>query len=101
MPRATYIQGPDGKLYEPSEHFRLFGQNTSRSPNLHAPMIMTDIQPYRSVIDGREISSRSAHRQHLREHGCVEVGNEWVPPKAPPEPSGIMDDLQRAYHATH
>ena len=41
-----------------------------------APMIMPDIKPYRSMIDGSEISSRSQHRAHLRQHGCQEIGNE-------------------------
>ena len=38
--------------------------------------IMGDIQPYTSQIDGSTITSRSHHREHLREHGCVEVGND-------------------------
>lgn len=38
--------------------------------------IIGDITPYRSVIDGSVITSRSAHRNHLRDHGCIEVGNE-------------------------
>ncbi len=41
-----------------------------------APMVMADIQPYRSMIDGSIINSRSTHRAHLRQHGCFEVGNE-------------------------
>lgn len=41
-----------------------------------APMIMPDIEPYRSMIDGRMITSRSEHRTHLKNHGCVEVGND-------------------------
>ena len=45
-------------------------------PDPAAPMVMPDIQPYRSMIDGRIISSRSEHRAHLRANGCVEVGNE-------------------------
>ena len=43
---------------------------------LTAPMVQGDITPYRSMIDGSMISSRSHHRTHLRDHGCVEVGNE-------------------------
>lgn len=51
--------------------------------------VIGDIQPYQSMIDGREISSRSTHREHLRAHGCIEVGNEtkYLKPKgelAPP-----------------
>jgi hypothetical protein len=38
--------------------------------------IMPDIAPYKSMIDGRMITSRSQHRLHLKAHGCVEVGNE-------------------------
>lgn len=38
--------------------------------------VMPDIQPYKSMIDGRVITSRSHHREHLRSHGCVEVGND-------------------------
>ena len=38
--------------------------------------VMPDISPYRSMIDGSEIGSRSTHRTHLRDHGCIEVGNE-------------------------
>ena len=39
-------------------------------------LIMPDIQPYISMIDGREITSRSRHREHLRAHGCEEIGND-------------------------
>lgn len=38
--------------------------------------VVGDIGPYRSMIDGSIINSRSKHRAHLREHGCVELGNE-------------------------
>lgn len=41
-----------------------------------APLVMPDIQPYRSQIDGSMITSRSQHRSHLRQHGCIEIGNE-------------------------
>jgi hypothetical protein len=38
--------------------------------------VIPDIQPYKSMIDGRMITSRSEHRAHLRANGCIEVGNE-------------------------
>lgn len=44
------------------------------------PLVMPDITPYHSVIDGSLITSRSHHRAHLREHNCIEVGNERLPP---------------------
>ena len=64
MTRRSYIQ-IDGVLYE-----------KGTEPRPDAPMVMPDIKPYRSMIDGRMIASRSAHREHLRANGCIEVGNE-------------------------
>lgn len=43
--------------------------------------VMGDIAPYQSVIDGTLITSRSRHREHLRAHGCIEVGNERPKPR--------------------
>lgn len=41
-----------------------------------APYIAPDIQPYQSMIDGSWITSRSKHAEHLKQHGCIEIGNE-------------------------
>lgn len=65
-----------------------------------APMVMTDIQPYRSVVDGSLIGSRSAHRDHLIRHNCTEVGNEKFPER-PREVRGdfnLRGDLAAATH---
>ena len=43
--------------------------------------IQDDIKPYESMIDGSMISSRSKHKSHLKQHGCVEVGNETMEDK--------------------
>ena len=62
---------------------------------------MEDIHPYQSQIDGSIITSRSKHRQHLREHGCVEVGNDssvMKPQRKPLEsPPGLKEHLIRAF----
>ena len=42
----------------------------------YAPMVQSDIQGYVSQIDGSWIDSKSKHRSHLKQHGCIEVGNE-------------------------
>lgn len=64
-----------------------------------APMVAPDIHPYRSMIDGSLITSRSKHREHLRDHGCIEVGNERIGGRKPGEVRGDFDvraDLARA-----
>lgn len=45
-------------------------------PRSEGPMVMGDIKPYKSMIDGTMITSRSQHREHLKTHGCQELGNE-------------------------
>lgn len=44
--------------------------------DLASPMIMRDIEPYQNMINGSIITSRSEHRELLKRHNCVEVGNE-------------------------
>jgi len=70
--KKTYIY-VNGELVEKGskEHYDSF-------------MVMPDISPYKSMIDGSMITSRSVHRDHLREHGCIEVGNEKMETKLPP-----------------
>ena len=70
--RWIYI---DGEAIEVSEHQPIAVHH-----------VMPDIQPYQSMIDGSMITSRSRHREHLRAHGCIEVGNEKMETKiAPPK----------------
>lgn len=59
----------DGVLYE-------IGKDYIQEPRLNAPAVMGDIKPYTSMVDGSLITSRSHHREHLRQHGCIEVGND-------------------------
>jgi hypothetical protein len=67
------------------------GQRTSRV--ICAPLVHDDIQPYISQIDGRVINSRSVHRDHLKAHGCIEVGNEKVTPKPLAPAPGLKQTL--------
>lgn len=52
------------------------GADYKQEPRQASWQVMPDIKPYKSMIDGREITSRSRHREHLRAHGCIEIGNE-------------------------
>lgn len=48
-----------------------------------APYVAADMQPYKSMITGEMITSRSQHRAHLKAHNCIEIGNEtkYLKPK--------------------
>lgn len=56
-----------GKLVPREEYY-------APRPRLH--YAMPDITPYRSMETGEIVGSRSTHREHLRRHGLIEVGNE-------------------------
>jgi hypothetical protein len=54
-----------------------------------ALQIIPDIQPYKSMIDGSMVTSRSRHRTMLRDNNCIEVGNEKMETTyAPPDREG-------------
>lgn len=58
--------------------------------------VMPDIAPYRSMADGSIINSRSRHREHLRAHGCIEVGNDsslFRTPQPLRSPPGLKQTL--------
>jgi len=94
--RKTYVFDRTTLQLVPKDEFY------ARAQEVNAPMVIGDIQPYQSQIDGSMISSRSQHRSHLRQHGCVEIGNETkalyaqTTPKGPPP--GLKDALIRAFH---
>jgi hypothetical protein len=88
MTRTTYVIR-DGKLVEKSKAAPLEGS---------APFVMGDLQPYKSMVTGEMVTSRSRHRSILREHGLTEVGNEtkYLKSKKPEPPPGLKEQVIRA-----
>ena len=86
--KKSFVQ-VNGVLYEK-------GTEPPREPA--GPLVMNDIAPYKSMIDGSEITSRSRHREHLRAHNCIEIGNEtkYLQPKPLTSPPGLKETLIRA-----
>ena len=60
--------------------------------------IIEDIASYRSQVTGEMITSRSQHRDHLRQHGCVEIGDQvhHLQPNRPDFESPQRKELIRA-----
>jgi len=65
--RWVYIEG---EAYEVSEDF------SNPRPANAAHNIIPDIQPYKSMVTGEMIQGRRQHREHLRTHNVVEVGDQ-------------------------
>lgn len=55
-----------------------------------------DITPYRSPIDGSLVGGRRQHRDHMRAHGVIEVGNEKPTPAKYKPPPPVADDIRAA-----
>ncbi len=49
-----------------------------------------DLAPYRSMCDGSMVDGRAAHREHLKKHGVVEIGDAYD--KSLPKPTVRSDD---------
>jgi len=75
MTRKSWVQDPVTLELIPKDEYQ------PRQPA--GFFVMGDIQPYRSMITGEQITGRRQHREHLRQHGCIEVGNERITPKTP------------------
>ena len=62
--------------------------------------VIPDVQPFVSMIDGSVINSRSRYREQLKQHGCVEVGNDSSVmnprPKPLQSPPGLKEAIIRA-----
>lgn len=92
--RSRYIYNPQGELIYAMERGEVVLDKRWESDD--APLVMPDIQPYQSMIDGSMITSRSQHREHLKAHGCIEIGNEKITPKADLRNTGAREALIRS-----
>lgn len=74
----TYY-GSDGRSYLHPDFGGDLAGVPARSDTITMPYVVRDIGEYKSPIDGVMITSRSMHRDHLKAHDVVEVGNERMP----------------------
>jgi hypothetical protein len=68
-----------------------------RKSHLH---VVPDINPYQSMVDGTMIEGRKNHREHLKRHSLIEIGNETkhLKPYGNYKPTGIKEELVKQLH---
>jgi hypothetical protein len=89
--RKRYIQSPDPP-------YELIPEDEYERPAQAGFFVLPDIQPYRSMVTGEMIGGRRQHREHLKTHNVVEVGNEKITPKPQTLPGGLKEQVIRAAH---
>ncbi len=102
MPTYNYECPECGKCVE---HFCMMADHGKSVPECHGKMrqvilasgyVIPDIQPYRSMQTGEIIGGRKQHRDHLKQHGLIEVGNERLPPRKHVPMPDLVPDLRAA-----
>ena len=58
-------------------------------------MIQSDIEGYVSQVDGSWITSRSHHRNHLKQHRMIELGNDVPMQHKPIEISRKSNEIRK------
>ncbi len=102
MSRGSWVWR-DGKMVEKHLAGPARGMpDGSKRSSLAAPYITSDYKAYRSTHTGEMIEGRAAHREHLRRHGLVELGNDDVPGKTSQErlrdaTRDVAADVAKAY----
>ncbi len=102
---SRLLWDPDRRDFVPPAEFHSKRQSETRS-EFPMPYVIGALAEYRSMATGEMITDRRRHREHLRERGLVEVGNERLEtpstkslaPAAPAVKDAI--DQLRAGHKT-
>lgn len=74
-----------GLLAEYQDGVLINGGDGGLSNKITGPQIIRDIDPYKSMVTGEMITSRTRHRDHLKRHNVTEVGNDTSHMKKAPQ----------------
>lgn len=98
MSRYRAIYDRKGKLAEYEDDELVWARpDAFGAAPASGPQVVRDIEPYRSMIDGSVIDGRKRHRDHLRAHGCIEVGNDTSHLK-PRQPTKTGPSIKESLH---
>lgn len=93
--RKRWIQDPVTGDLIPAEEYH--------SRPSQGPFVCGDLAAYKSMVTGEMIEGRAAHREHLRRHNVVEIGDAYdkkLPtPKPLTSPGGLKETLYRVADA--
>lgn len=82
QPGRYRLDTETGELIPAADHARKYRRPSKHSEAVGLPYFMPDVDAayggaWKSVIDGREISSRSNWREHDKRNGVINVGSDY------------------------
>lgn len=91
--RGSFVFDPETNKLVPKDEY--YGSST-----VAAPFVMADIQPYKNMVDGKMITSRSHHREFLKANRLTEVGNEIKAHTTRQAPKVDREQIRRDIHTS-
>lgn len=87
-------------VYDPVSKSMVSKEDYQELREVNAPMVMNDIQGYKSMQTGEWIGSRSTHRDHLKQHKLIELGNEKIPTQKEHkyDSHAVKQEIARHFH---
>lgn len=89
--RGSFVFDPETNKLVPKDEY--YGSST-----VAAPFVMADIQPYKNMVDGKMITSRSHHREFLKANRLVEIGTDVKAHTQKQAPRVDREQLRRDIH---
>jgi hypothetical protein len=89
--RGSFVYDKEkGELVPKEEYYSVSVSN--------APFVMNDIQPYKNMVDGQMITSRSTHREFLKANRLVEIGTDVKAHTTKQAPRVDREQIRRDIH---
>ena len=89
--RGSFVYDKEkGELVPKEEYYSVSVSN--------APFVMNDIQPYKNMVDGQMITSRSTHREFLKANRLVEIGTDVKAHTTRQAPKVDRESIKRDIH---
>jgi len=95
MSRYRAIYDNKGLVAEVQDDEVVFMRDDESPAQKAGYYVVPDIQPYQNMIDGKMVTSRSEHRELLKRHGCIEIGNEKMETRVAPAQSSRRESIAR------
>lgn len=70
------------------------GEKTERV--MCAPFVMSDIQPYKCIVTGQEVSSRTQRREIIKRNDLIEIGDAKLTGQRPKLDTNVAPELHSA-----